>query len=75
MWRTVEAIINENGEVHLLEPVELKKKKYKALVTILDDAIANHVERPFGLAVGEFIVPDDFNDPLPEHILRDFEGV
>jgi len=30
--------------------------------------------RPYGLAKGEFVVPDDFNDPLPEDILRDFEG-
>jgi hypothetical protein len=30
--------------------------------------------RPFGLAKGEFVVPDDFDDPLPEDILRDFEG-
>lgn len=30
--------------------------------------------RPFGLAAGEFVVPDDFDDPLPEEILRDFEG-
>lgn len=26
--------------------------------------------RPFGLCVGEFTVPDDFDDPLPEEILR-----
>lgn len=30
--------------------------------------------RPFGLCAGEFIVPDDFDNPLPEEILRDFEG-
>ncbi len=30
--------------------------------------------RPYGLAKGEFVVPKDFNDPLPEDILRDFEG-
>jgi antitoxin (DNA-binding transcriptional repressor) of toxin-antitoxin stability system len=30
--------------------------------------------RPFGLAKGQFVVPDDFNAPLPEEILRDFEG-
>lgn len=30
--------------------------------------------RRFGLAAGEFVVPDDFNAPLPEEILRDFEG-
>lgn len=29
--------------------------------------------RPFGLAAGTFVVPDDFDDPLPEDILRDFE--
>ena len=30
--------------------------------------------RPFGLAAGSFIVPDDFDDPLPDDILEDFEG-
>lgn len=30
--------------------------------------------RPIGLAEGEFVVPDDFDAPLPEDILRDFEG-
>jgi antitoxin (DNA-binding transcriptional repressor) of toxin-antitoxin stability system len=30
--------------------------------------------RPFGLAAGTFVVPDDFDDPLPEEILRSFEG-
>jgi hypothetical protein len=28
---------------------------------------------PIGLAKGEFTVPDDFNDPLPEEILDLFE--
>ena len=30
--------------------------------------------RPFGLCAGEFIVPDDFDDPLPDDILNVFEG-
>jgi hypothetical protein len=30
--------------------------------------------RPFGLSKGEFVVPDDFDEPLPEEVLRDFEG-
>ena len=34
---------------------------------------ANQV-RPFGLCAGEFIVPDDFDAPLPEEILSAFEG-
>ena len=30
--------------------------------------------RPIDLAKGEFVVPDDFDAPLPEDILRDFAG-
>jgi len=30
--------------------------------------------RPFGLCAGEFTVPDDFDDPLPEDLLNAFEG-
>jgi prevent-host-death family protein len=30
--------------------------------------------RPFGLCAGEFTVPDDFDAPLPEDILKPFEG-
>jgi predicted DNA-binding antitoxin AbrB/MazE fold protein len=30
--------------------------------------------RPYGLCAGEFTVPDDFDQPLPEKILSDFEG-
>ena len=34
----------------------------------------NNQLRPFGLCAGEFTVPDDFDDPLPEDMLRAFEG-
>ena len=30
--------------------------------------------RPYGLCAGQFVVPDDFDDPLPEDILSAFEG-
>ena len=30
--------------------------------------------RPFGLAAGQFVVPDDFDDPLPDELLDAFEG-
>lgn len=30
--------------------------------------------RPYGLAAGTFVVPDDFTEPLPDAILADFEG-
>lgn len=32
------------------------------------------VSRPIGLCAGEFIVPADFDDPLPPDILDAFEG-
>ncbi|RYD82306.1 MAG: type II toxin-antitoxin system Phd/YefM family antitoxin [Verrucomicrobiaceae bacterium] len=30
--------------------------------------------RPFGLCKGEFIVPDSFFDPLPEDLVKAFNG-
>jgi antitoxin (DNA-binding transcriptional repressor) of toxin-antitoxin stability system len=30
--------------------------------------------RPFGLCAGQFTVPADFNRPLPEDVLGEFEG-
>lgn len=30
--------------------------------------------RPHGLCAGEFVVPDGFDDPLPEDVLQLFEG-
>jgi antitoxin (DNA-binding transcriptional repressor) of toxin-antitoxin stability system len=30
--------------------------------------------RPAGLCVGEFKVPDDFDAPLPDELLHEFDG-
>lgn len=30
--------------------------------------------RPIGLAQGEFVVPDDFDAPLPDDVLDPYEG-
>ncbi|MGB4978649.1 MAG: DUF2281 domain-containing protein [Anaerolineae bacterium] len=32
------------------------------------------VKRPYGLCAGEFTVPADFNDPLSDDILKEFEN-
>ena len=32
------------------------------------------VERKLGTARGDFVVPEDFDAPLPEEILAEFEG-
>ena len=30
--------------------------------------------RPYGLCAGQFVVPDDFDAPLPDDGLRDFDA-
>jgi antitoxin (DNA-binding transcriptional repressor) of toxin-antitoxin stability system len=30
--------------------------------------------RPIGLAAGDFVVPEDFDDPLPDDLVDAFEG-
>ena len=37
-------------------------------------AVLPSAPRPFGLAAGTFTVPADFDNPLPDEILREFEG-
>lgn len=44
-----------------------------ATLKAADDS--NELLRPIGLAAGEFTIPDDFDDPLPEEVIRDFEGL
>jgi hypothetical protein len=79
MLRTIEAVIDEQGSVQLLETVVLSSK-HRALVTILEEDEFMPAEspatmlRPFGLCAGEFIVPANFNDPLPDAMLAEFEG-
>ena len=75
MLRTLEAVIDQKGAVRLLEPVQLAETR-RALVTILEDSPEPRGRslRPFGLAAGEFVVPDDFDAPLPPDILALFEA-
>ncbi|HEY53604.1 MAG TPA: type II toxin-antitoxin system Phd/YefM family antitoxin [Caldilineae bacterium] len=73
MLRTIEATIDKEGTVDLLETVKLETS-HRAIVTILDERVALNSSRPFGLCAGEFAVPDDFDEPLPEDILSSFEG-
>jgi len=41
----------------------------------LSNNLSQQEPRPIGLCEGEFIVPDDFNDPLPEVHLQTFTKV
>jgi hypothetical protein len=48
--------------------------KGKPIAEISPVALSSLRLRPFGLCAGEFIVPDDFDEPLPEDIVQAFEG-
>ena len=48
-------------------------KAGKPVAEIKPIAPAAGTLRPFGLGTGEFTVPDDFDAPLPEHLIQEFE--
>ena len=45
-----------------------------ALIEIKPLHASSQSVRPIGLVKGEFTVPDDFDAPLPENIVQEFEG-
>jgi len=49
-------------------------KAGKPVAEIKPCSISSKKPRPFGLCANEFSVPDDFDDPLPETIMAEFEG-
>jgi hypothetical protein len=70
-YLTVEVEI-DHGRI-LPKGTEALPDKASGLLTILNPPPLAEA-RPIGLAKGQFTVPDDFNAPLPEHILQAFEG-
>ena len=71
---TVEVEI-DHGRIVAREPAALPDKG-TGLLTILQPVPGANGQppRPMGLANGQFVVPADFNAPLPEEVLRGFEG-
>ena len=70
-YRTIEVEI-EHGRVSP-KGAEALPEKASGLLTIPNPPPLSH-PRPIGLAKGQFTVPDDCNAPLPEDVLRTFEG-
>jgi hypothetical protein len=60
MLRTVEAVIDEHGNIRLREPVHLPAAR-RALVTILDDEPA--VDIPETALLSESALAEDWNRP------------
>ena len=46
-----------------------KQQQVLQFVESLDQQKQEIKQRPFGLCKGEFVVPNDFNEPLPDEIL------
>ena len=55
----ISSTINEGGELEVLDG-----EKVDVILTPIGRQ--DRSPRPFGLCKGQFTVPDDFNDPLPE---------
>ena len=47
-----------------------KQQQVLQFVESLDQHKPEFKQRPFGLCKGDFVVPDDFNEPLPDEILE-----
>jgi hypothetical protein len=69
-YLTVEVEI-DHGRVSS-KGAEALPEKASGLLTILEPKTTQ--PRPIGLATGQFTVPDDFNAPLPEDVMRTLEG-
>lgn len=76
MLQTYKATLNGNQlEWNDEIPEELKKQEaVSVIVTILDEETVEQSLRPFGLSANKFVVPEDFDAPLPKNILADFEN-
>ena len=46
----------------------------KPVAELRPPSIGGGISRPFGLCAGEFVVPEDFDVPLPEELVSLFEG-
>ncbi len=46
----------------------------QAVAEIKPLPVHSHQPRSFGLCTGEFTVPADFDEPLPDGVLKEFEG-
>ena len=76
LW-LIERLIQHTRESALNKEIALKSKSSTIATDAEIQGELQQVEaelRPFGLCTGDFTVPDDFNAPLPEDIIKAFEG-
>jgi antitoxin (DNA-binding transcriptional repressor) of toxin-antitoxin stability system len=56
------------GETLLIVQSDVPMAEMKPVTAVTRDS------RPSGLCAGEFVVPDDFDEPLPPETMSQFEG-
>lgn len=74
-------VLERDGEL-LVTGLPCRKGQRVELIVLSDPAesqgtsVGSRVKqrRPFGLCAGEFTTPADFDEPLPESVLQEFEG-
>ena len=64
------------GVLHRVEQGEtiLVLQDNRPVAELRPIATMTNKPRPYGLCAGQFVVPDDFDSPLPDDILSAFEG-
>ena len=73
----ISAHTNEEGIVSLNIPTGVidRDVQLKVSFEVVEQATAQkHQMRVPGIDKGRFVVPDDFDDPLPPDLLKAFEG-
>ena len=75
MWEELLTLLEDHedaGEIRKLR--EANEKPILGEQAEVDLGLSDRTLRPFGLCAGEFMVPDDFDAPLPEYVIEEFEG-
>jgi len=67
---TLEYIEQLVGQLSEDDQHQLMQKLTQRLQCKMEDVSS----RPYGLCQGEFVVPDDFDSPLPEGVIKAFES-
>ncbi len=65
----VESLESQPQSIHPKHPITNED-----IDRIVESYRQQNKQRPIGLAQGEFTVPDDFNDPLPDEIIDLFNN-
>ncbi|MGI8556155.1 MAG: prevent-host-death protein [Pyrinomonadaceae bacterium] len=73
MLQTFKATLHGN-QLEWNGEIPENQEAVSVIVTILDGETNAGELRPYGLSKNDFAVPEDFDAPLPEDILADFEN-